>query len=72
MILAVDAPRQQITIQHEDIPGLMPAMTMVYPVKDDAVLKSLAAGNQIQAELVIQHGTARLEKISVVGRVPDR
>jgi protein SCO1/2 len=68
VILAVDAPQHEITIKHEDIPGLMPAMTMVYKVKDDEVLKRLRIGEQIQAELVIQHRTGRLEKIVPVNK----
>lgn len=65
-ILAIDSAQQRITIKHEDIPGLMPAMTMIYPLENKNVLRQLKVGEQIQAELVIEDNRGRSEKISPV------
>jgi protein SCO1/2 len=62
-ILSVDPAHQQVTMKHGDIPGLMPAMTMTYRVKDGAALKYLTPGTHVTAELVVQDGKADLENI---------
>ena len=40
------AEQGQVLIDHEDIPGLMPAMTMNFIVPDEEVLSRLAAGQR--------------------------
>jgi Cu/Ag efflux protein CusF len=62
-ILSVDPAKQQVTMKHGDIPGLMPAMTMTYSVKDAAAVKYLAPGTHIKGDLVVQDGKADLENI---------
>jgi protein SCO1/2 len=42
----------QLTVNHEDIPGFMPAMTMSYGVKDAAGFEKVQAGDVITADLV--------------------
>ncbi|HTQ30585.1 MAG TPA: SCO family protein [Opitutaceae bacterium] len=61
-ILAVDAAHQTLRVQHDEIKGLMPAMTMDYPVGpgDLAIAKP---GERIRGELVQTGGDFRLEKI---------
>ncbi|GAA3113191.1 copper-binding protein [Rhizobium viscosum] len=45
----VDAKAQKVTIKHEDLKNLdMPAMTMVFRVKDAAMLEKLKAGENIE------------------------
>ncbi|PZU79010.1 MAG: hypothetical protein DI546_01445 [Rhizobium sp.] len=45
----VDAKAKKVTLIHEELKGLeMPAMTMVFAVKDDAVLAKLKEGAKIQ------------------------
>jgi protein SCO1/2 len=61
-ILAVNAQHKTLTVAHEAIPGLMPAMTMEYPASDGD-LAIAKAGEQIKAVLVEDHGTFRLEDI---------
>jgi protein SCO1/2 len=41
----------QIVIAHEDIPGLMPAMTMNFDVRDRKLLETLAHGDAIDFEV---------------------
>ncbi len=67
-ILSVDQANQQVTMKHGDIPGLMPAMTMTYPVKDKATVVLLAAGDRVKANLVVQDGKADLENVVVEGK----
>ena len=61
-ILAVNVPHKTLTVAHEAIPGLMPAMTMEFPASDGD-LAIARAGEQIKAVLVADHGTFRLEDI---------
>ncbi len=54
-VLAIAEDRRHLTVKHEDIPGFMPAMTMVYEVRDTAV-SSLSAGDLITATLILAEG----------------
>lgn len=67
-IVSVDQARRQVTVKHGAIPGLMPAMTMVYDLKDPARAKSLWPGDHITADLVVQGGKADLENVTVQGK----
>lgn len=52
-VLAVDVQGKQATIAHGDIPGFMGAMTMAYPIKDEAALAKLKKGDEIKAVVVV-------------------
>ncbi len=52
-VLAKNLATTEITVKHGDIPGLMPAMTMVYKVKDPAVVQEVQAGDGIAADLFV-------------------
>jgi len=54
-VVAVDSSARQLTIAHQDIPGLMKGMTMPFTVsdKDTWVFKSIAPGDQVHATLVL-------------------
>ncbi len=67
-IVSVDQARRQLTVKHGAIPGLMPAMTMIYDLKDPAQVKRLWPGDHIQADLVVQNGKADLENVTVLGK----
>jgi protein SCO1/2 len=70
-VLAVDAAHSQLTVQHDAVAGLMPAMVMEFPVSagDAAAAKP---GERIRAELVLDAaGAARLEKIWPDDRVDN-
>src|SRR5262249_44718744 len=51
-VAAIDEPGARVTINHEDIPGLMPAMTMTFAVRSPAVLAGIAAGTRVRFDLV--------------------
>ena len=65
-VVSIDRPQQRIVVDHEDIPGFMPAMAMPYPVSEPALLDAAAPGDQITADVVVTDTSARLEKIVVV------
>jgi protein SCO1 len=69
-VLSLEPPRKQLTIKHEEIKGLMPAMTMPYEVKDDKLLNGLSPGDLINATLVIESNDAYLSTIRKVGEAP--
>lgn len=60
-IIAMDAKAHELTIQHQDIPGLMKGMTMPFRVKDDWVFQAAHPGDSITATLVISGDSSHLE-----------
>ncbi len=66
-VLAVDRGRQEVTIKHEDIRGLMPGMTMPFKVSDPALLNGLEAGDLVQATLVVKDYTGYLTALRRTG-----
>lgn len=69
-VLAVDAPKRQVTIKHEEIKGFMPAMTMPYDVNDARLLDGLAPGDLVNATLVVYSNGAHLATVKKVGSAP--
>ena len=59
---------RQVVIEHEDIPGLMTAMTMSFDVPDPAVLAGLEAGQQIVFEVEFTDNSYRVVGARVIGR----
>jgi protein SCO1/2 len=70
-VLSVDQGNHTVRVRHDDIKGLMPAMTMDFPVSSaDASL--VKPGNKIRGELVqTKPGDFRLEHIYLDDRVAD-
>jgi Cu/Ag efflux protein CusF len=56
VIESVDPAAKQVTIDHGDIPGMMPAMTMTFDVTDPKLLEGLAAGNQVAFSVEYRDG----------------
>ena len=48
VVRAVRAPERQVTIEHGEVPGLMPAMTMSFDVPDPALLAHLEPGQYVE------------------------
>jgi len=71
VITAVDPARARITVDHEEIPGYMSAMTMAFPIRDDPkVIAFLRPGDRIEATLVVDGSTYFLEQVLTKGFVP--
>jgi protein SCO1/2 len=66
-VLAVDRPKGEITIKHEDIPGFMPAMTMPFRVRDAKLLDGRAPGDLVTATLVVEETDAYLSVLVKTG-----
>ena len=56
---------KQVIIEHEEVKGYMEAMTMPFPMKDDAALNKLKKGDKIQATLIVGIGFWRLENVVI-------
>ena len=69
-VLSVEPARKQLTVKHEEIKGFMPAMTMPYEVRDEKLLDGIAAGDLINATLVVVSNGAYLSAIKKVGEAP--
>jgi len=53
LVLATSPATGQITVQHGDIPGFMPAMTMAYKLKDPKETQNLKPGDEIAADVLV-------------------
>lgn len=69
-VLAVDPGRQEITIKHGDIQGLMPGMTMPFHVNDAKLLDCCEPGDLVKARLVVKDATGYLSAIERTGHAP--
>lgn len=55
-VVSLDTAKKTITLDHEDIPGLMKAMTMPYDVENAKVLEGFKAGDQVHGKLKANDG----------------
>ena len=70
-VLVVNRDAGRLVVQHGDIPGFMPAMTMPYPVASSVSLGRIETGDRIRADLVVEGaGSGYLEHVTVVGHAP--
>jgi protein SCO1/2 len=66
VVVSLDKPQKHVIINHEEIPGFMGAMTMPYPVVDDATIDRLTPGDQITADVVVTNDGVHLDNVVVV------
>ena len=72
-IVSVDAGAHKATINHQEIPGFMGAMTMAYPVKNDAELQVVSSGDEITADVVVDpNNNMWVEKFTVVKKAEGK
>ena len=69
-VVAVDLTNGKLEVDHEEIPGYMPAMQMAFPLADADVLKSIESGDEIQATLVVDDLGYRLEQPIITKALP--
>jgi|SRR6516162_7684786 protein SCO1/2 len=50
-VVAVDPAKPAVTLDHEDIPGLMKAMKMEFGVEDPKQLEGVKPGDRVQGRL---------------------
>ncbi len=66
IVKKIDKTKKSITIDHEEIKGLMEAMTMDFHVKDGSLLDSLKEGDKIEFTL---QNEANVEFISAIKKL---
>ncbi len=59
VVKGIDPKEPIIEIDHENIPGLMPAMQMQFHVKDRSLLEGLAVNDRIK--FTVEHGVGGLK-----------
>jgi len=64
-VVSVDAQRRRVTIAHEEIPGYMGAMTMPFSLKEPWAYNVLAAGDHVQATLVVESHRSWLDDVVI-------
>jgi protein SCO1/2 len=69
-ILAVDRDRREVLVDHEDIAGFMPAMTMPYRVDNPMLLDGKQPGDLFTATLVVEETRAYLSALTTTGHAP--
>ena len=62
-VVAVDAAKGEVTIDHEDIPGLMKAMTMTFEA-DPALLAGIEAGQRVEFRVRYEGGRYEVTRIA--------
>jgi protein SCO1 len=71
-ILGVNRDKMEILVKHEDIEGLMPAMTMPWKVQRANMLDNLGPGDLITSEIEVDDNQGVVTKITKVGTAkPD-
>ena len=65
VVTGVDANLSAIRVKHEEIPGVMRAMTMLFKV-DAATLKAVKTGDAITALMNREEGEWRLHEVKIV------
>ena len=63
---SVRAARHQVVIDHGDIAGLMPAMTMSYDVPNPAVLSKMREGQEVEFTLEVRDRSFRIVDVEVL------
>jgi len=66
-VVAVDAPAGAVTLRHDDIPGLMDAMTMRFPVASPDVLAGVATGTRVRFDVERRGSALRVTRIVLLG-----
>jgi protein SCO1/2 len=55
-VVAVDMDKKTVTLDHEDIPGLMKAMEMKFPVENAKMLEGIKPGDEVHGKLKVKSG----------------
>lgn len=55
-VVAVGEGQTSVTLDHEDIEGLMKGMEMKFTVKDPRVISQIQAGDQVRGKLKVESG----------------
>lgn len=53
-VVAVDTEKKKVTLDHEDVPGLMKAMEMQFSVENPKLLEGIKAGDQVHGRFKVK------------------
>ena len=67
IVKGVDPAKQEVTIDHEEIPGFMKGMTMTFPVSDSHLLKGVEPGQEVEFDVVYKKGSYQVTGIRAHG-----
>lgn len=71
-ILGINRDKLEILVKHEEIEGLMPAMTMPWKVRTANMLDALGPGDLITSEIEVDNNQGVVTKITKIGTAkPD-
>jgi protein SCO1 len=70
-VIAVDRAKGEVTVDHEEVVGYMPAMRMAFPLHDTDALNDIGSGDHIQATLVVSDDGYWLEQPFITKAQPD-
>ena len=71
-MLGVNRDKMEILVKHEEIPGLMAAMTMPWKVQTANMLDNIGPGDLITSEIVVDDNQGVVTKITKLGTAkPD-
>jgi len=66
-VTAVDAPAKSVTIDHEDIPGLMKGMEMKFHVESEAALAGVKAGDHVEGRVTPEASGYMVRGLKAIG-----
>jgi protein SCO1/2 len=66
-VLGVNRDKMEILVKHDDIPGLMAAMTMPWKVETANMLETIGPGDIIAADIVVDNDQGVITKITKLG-----
>lgn len=71
-ILGVNRDKMELLIKHDEIPGLMAAMTMPWKVQTANMLDTIGPGDIISADIVVENSQGVITRITKLGTAkPD-
>ena len=70
IVRSVDELRRMILLEHQDIPGLMPAMTMTFSVSSEVGLSGLSKGQEVEVGIINESEGFRIVEMTETGSSP--
>ena len=68
-VVSFNAIEKEVTIDHEDIPGLMKAMKMTFTVEEAKLLDGIKAGSRVEGKVKSASGKYIITELKSVGEV---
>src|SRR5688500_869848 len=69
-VLKLAAPRRELIVPHDPIPGLMEAMVMPFGVRAAGELKDVRPGDRVAFRLTVRGGESRIDRLRILSAAP--